>query len=205
MDITQYCICLRKELVILVTGIHDAGFSLYWDNTTPNYVTKRKLQQVYNHYLKQAADSGLYLVTRHASCSYKNHNSMTDGETDYVLSDEYGLNASYRDPRYIWDGDQMYQGTMTCPCPCSLDKDPKAHHVIQDIIYSKDTDLIKAKNLYSILSDVYYAIEQSGEKQSRSGIREYLLRAILQLNDMILPVPVEDYIRTITDSSPPQG
>ncbi len=205
MDITQYCISLRKELVILVTGIHDAGFSLYWDNTTPNYVTKRRLQELYNRYLKQAADFGLYLVTRHADCSYKNHNTMTDGESDYVLSDEYGLNVSYRDSRYIWGGDQMYQGTMTCPCPCSPETEPKPHHIIQDIIYSKDTDLTNARNIYSILSDIYYAIDQSGDKQSRSGIREYLLRAILQLNDMILPVPVEDYIQTITDNSPPQG
>ncbi len=204
MDVTRYCISLRQELIVLVTGIHDAGFSLYWDNTTPNYVTKRKLQQVYDRYLKQAADFGLYLVTRHADCSYKNHNAKTDGESDYVMSDEYGLNVSYKDPQYIWDGDQMYQGTMTCTCPCSPNKEAKAHHIIQDIIYSKDTDLTKARNIYSILSDIYYAIEQSGDKQSRSGIREYLLRAILQLNDMILPIPVEDHIRTITGNSPPQ-
>ena len=200
MDIHQYCISLRKKIVVLVTGIHNAGFSLYWDNTTPNHITKRKLQRVYDQYFELAAEFGIFLVTRHTNCSYKNH-ELADAHFGYMCSNKYNKNISYRDPEYIWDGAQMYQGSRVCICPCSPEKEPKEHWIIEDIIYSKDADLTKARSLYSILSDIYCAIEQSGDKQPRSGIREYLLRAILQLNDMILPTTVEDYIESTAHKS----
>ncbi|MCL4678070.1 MAG: hypothetical protein KJ017_05675 [Alphaproteobacteria bacterium] len=196
MSIDKYCITLRNELLSHITGIKNSGFSLFWDNTTPNYVTRGKLERVYEEYLRQAACFGLFLVTRHSNCPHASHTQNKDH--DYIISNDYGLNIFYNDPDYIWSGDQMYQGKRTCHCPCSPDQNPIEHWVIEDVIYSKNIDTTNAKKIYPILSDIYAAIEQSGDKQPRSGIRENLLRAVLQLNDLILPVPVEDHIKKVS-------
>lgn len=194
MNLEKYCIALRAELLSLITGIKNSGFSLFWDNTTPNYVTRKKLENVYNQYLQQASLFGLFLVTRHCDCHRDTHYKNKDH--DYIISNNYGLDISYKDPNYVWNGDQMYQGEKFCPCPCSPKSESINHCIIEDVIYPKNIDSNNARKIYSILSDIHAAIEQSGDKQPRSGIREYLLRAVLQLNDLILPLPIDEHIKT---------
>lgn len=193
MKLRDFCIDLRKDLIGLISGIDDAGYSLYWDNTTPNYVTKRKLRDVLQSYAKAASAFGVYVVSRHA-CSNKEHEEI---EEYYLVTNGYGLEITYDDPEYVWNEFQLGQRSDMSPCPCSLGKPANEHYIIQDIIFSKDTDMVVAQNLASILSDIHEAIEQAGDKQPRSGIREYLLRAVLRLNDLILPTPVEEYIGSL--------
>jgi hypothetical protein len=195
MDIVQYSVHLRSELVSLVTGIQNAGFSLYWDNTTPNRVTKSKLCSIYKQYLSQASVFGVYLVTRHSACPHPSHQKCGD-EDGYLVSNDYGLDITYNDPDYIWEGRQMYQGERNCSCPCSPELPPVNHWVIEEMIYSRISHP-EANRLCNILSDIYMSIQQSDDNHTRSGIREYLLRAILQLNDLIFPMPVEEYIKTL--------
>ena len=47
MKIFEYYASLRSEILEVVTGVENSGWSLFWDDTTPNYVTKRKLEELY--------------------------------------------------------------------------------------------------------------------------------------------------------------
>lgn len=51
MKIFEYYASLRSEILEVVTGVENSGWSLFWDDTTPNYVTKRKLEELYKKYL----------------------------------------------------------------------------------------------------------------------------------------------------------
>lgn len=189
MSIFEYYASLRGEILEVVTGVENSGWSLFWDETTPNYVNKRKLEGIYKKYLKIAQSFGLYVVTRHCDCPNPKH-------TDYPVSNDYGLEISYRDENYVWNGGQMYQGPRNCICPCSSKNRSSRHHVIDDVIYEKSADHELCEKLKGILYDIVEAIDCAGDKKPRSAIRENLLRAVLRINDQLLPVTMDVYIET---------
>ncbi len=49
--------------------------------------------------------------------------------------------------------------------------------------------------LDNILLDICIAIENAGDNKTRSSIRDLLLRAVLAINDQLLPEPMENYIQ----------
>jgi len=187
MSLFTYYVSLRAEIIELVTGVQNAGNSLFWDNTTQNWVTKQKLERLFAKYLAEAKSFGLLMVTRHGYCKNPIHQ-------DYPISNVHNLHIEYRKAGYIWNGGQFYQGKRNCICPCSASNKLSEHHVIDDIIYIDGSNIDECTNLEAILCDLYNAIDCAGEKMPRSGIREYLLRAILRINDELLPEPVETYI-----------
>ena len=69
------------------------------------------------------------------------------------------------------------------------------HHVIDDVIYRKGSNLELCESLESILIDIYTAIECAADKKTRSAIRENLLKAVIKINDQLLPEPMESYIQ----------
>lgn len=183
----KFCAGLRKELIEQIGGIKDASYTLWWDDTAPNYSTRRSLSEIFERHVALAADHGLLIVTRHSDCSNKPHSR-------YPTSNRYDLSIPYRSKEYVWEGDQLYQGSRFCTCPCSPRNAASEHHVIDDFVYKKGSDLIFCRQIASVLSDLRNAIENAGDNKPRSGIREYLLRALLTLNDAILPEPMERYI-----------
>lgn len=187
MSMFQFCAKLRAEILEIVTGVENSGGSLFWDNTTTNYETKRKLLVLYDKYLWEAKEFGLYVVTRHYTCP----NSKHSGEP---VSNAYGLPITYIDDNYVWKGGQIYQGERRCVCPCSPKNRQSEHLVTDDIIYDKTADQELCKNLEGVLDDVVLAINCAGDKKPRSAIRENLLRAVLRLNDQLLPEPMDIYI-----------
>ena len=193
-ELWDYFVGLRQELLTATTGIQDAGFSLYWDDTTPNYVTRRRLREILDRRTQQAATFGVFVVTRHTDCGRRGHYKNAD-ENGYLTTDLYGMDIRYRDERFVWEGDQFYQGSRLEPCPCTKRTEPVEHHDIDDVVYEKGRDLKHCKVIYNVLSDLESAIRAGGDKHPRSGIREYLLRAIMQLNDAILPVGVDEHIK----------
>jgi hypothetical protein len=48
--------------------------------------------------------------------------------------------------------------------------------------------------LVEIFMDIADAVDNSGDKKPRSGIRELLLRAILRINDQLLPIPMDEFV-----------
>lgn len=192
-DAWDYFVGLRQELLTVTTGIRNAGFNYFWDNTTPNYVTRSQLSSILDRRTREAAKFGVLVVTRHSDCGKRNHNRKAD-EHGYLTTNIYGKDISYRDGRFIWDGDQLFQGMRLEPCPCSKRGHPVKHHVIDDLVFEKSVDLKRCKVIANVLSDIQSAIDAGQDRHPRSGIREYLLRATIQLNDAILPVGVDDYI-----------
>lgn len=190
-DLWNYLVGLRRELLTAITGIEDAGFSLFWDNTTTNYVTRRRLNAILKGHISEARKFGILIVTRHTDCGRRGHYRNAD-QHGYITSNAYGLDIPYRDPRFEW-GDFLFQGLRSEPCPCAKTDDVIQHHVIDDVVYEPSAVSADCKIIYHVLSDLQSAIDASGDKQPRSGIREYLLRAISQLND-ILPATVDEHI-----------
>ncbi|GLF76443.1 hypothetical protein VNPA152081_15140 [Pseudomonas aeruginosa] len=66
--------------------------------------------------------------------------------------------------------------------------------MIDDIIYKKSANAEDCTTIILILTDISEAIDNSADKKARSGIREHLLRAILRINDAILPISIDKYI-----------
>lgn len=187
MNQFEYLVGLRKELLSQIGVIESARYSLSWDDTIPNYSTRRTLIDILDRYINAGADLGLLVVTRHSSCPNKRH-------PEYPTSNRYGYDIPYRSDEFVWEGNQLYQGSRLCQCPCSIRNPPTDHWVIDDWVFRRDADLIFCRQLSSVLSDVHSAIESSADNKPRSGIREYLLRALMTLNDAILPQTVEEYI-----------
>ena len=188
MDRFEYYSLLRSEILDIISGVENADDSLCWDNTKPNYITKRELENLYSKYIDDAKNFGVYIVTRHSGCPNPKHG-------EYPTSNKYGRSIPYRNKEYVWNGGQIYQGPRLCVCPCSEKNKLTEHWVIDDIVYEKSANLEKSQKLENILSDIDEAIDCAGDKKPRSAIREYLLRAIIRIDDELLPEPMDKYIQ----------
>ena len=183
-----FLVDLRRQILNTVSGIDNANNYLWWDNTTPNSTTRHRLRDLLNKSLNDSAKFGFYVVTRHCHCGKRSH------QADYLMTDPYGLDVTFRDSRYVWSGNQFHQEERFEVCPCSKKNEPLKHNVIEDVIYDPTSDQKFCGQVFGVLSDIHAALEEAGDKRPRSAIREYLLRAVLTLNDSILPEPVEAYI-----------
>ena len=188
MTLLEYYASIRKDLLFAITGVEDSSYGLGWDDATPNSATRETLKGILRQYVREARRFGLYVVTRHCDCPNPRHEG-------YPVENLYGLSIVYKDDNYIWTGGDLYQGKRFCNCPCVSNNDMSDHWVIDDVIYDKNVDQEICRALESVLTDISIAIEKSGDGRSRSAIREFLLKAIIEINDKILPVPMDDYIK----------
>jgi hypothetical protein len=187
MTILKFYLGLREEILKQISGVENSKGYYSWDDTTPNWLTKSRLESLLEKNILLAKELGVYIVTRYTQCSNPKHEW-------YPTTNRYGMTIPYQDERFIWDGRQLYQNERLSTCPCSPKNKPHKNWVIDDIIYDKSVEIENCKTIALILEDISDAIKNSGDKKPRSGIREYLLRAILRINDAILPKSVDDYI-----------
>lgn len=197
----DYMVALRRNIISAMDGISNADSFLWWDDTAPNWKTRDRLKTVLKDAIRGASAFGVYVVTRHNDCGRRSHSRASDAH-GYVWTDPYGLNVEWQDQRFRWAGDQLFQGLRHEPCPCSKKAESLNHSVIDDFIYSPDTDVFCYKSISRVLSDIQSAIEEAGDKKPRSGIREHLLSAILVLNDAIMPTTVEAHIAAVASPLP---
>lgn len=197
MGTIGYAISLRQELMDVISGIRNSCSYSSWDNTTPNYIIKSRLKTIYDTYVARAAQFGVFFAERHCACGEPSH------VQDYVviLINDKRKQIPYLSEEYVWDGSQIDQDERMCICPCSPSNSPVRHYIIEDVIFSKYSDIESGQAIYRILSDIHSAIEQSADNRPRSGIREYILRSILRLNDLILQVPIDEKIAAILSES----
>ena len=161
----------------------------FWDNTPANSATKRELSAQFAKDVIDAEAQGVLVVTRHVDCPNKNH-------IEYCVSiSKFG--KKYPSQKYVWSNWQLYQGERLCKCPCSESNKVSQHTVIDDFFFSVDCDKRVSQAIASYLIDLGRAIDYCEGKRPRSGIREVLLRALIQVNDAILPESVEDYIQRV--------
>ena len=194
MDAFEFYVSLREDILKVISGVENANGYWGWDDTTPNWVTKNRLETLLDKYVLLAKEFGLYVVTRYATCTNPKH------EWD-PTTNRYGISIPYQDERFVWGSEQLFQGERTSTCPCSPKNKPHKNHVIDDIIYEKTGLLEDCQKIALILEDLSEAADKSRDNKSRSGIREYLLRAVLRLNDAILPQPVDEYIAARQDKA----
>jgi hypothetical protein len=118
------------------------------------------------------------------------------GKDGFVMENFGGMNVKYEDKRYVWDNghDIIDQGRQISKCPCSDDNLEAEHYIVYDILFDVNANKNICRLLTSILCDIKEAIDNAGDRQPRSGIRERLLVAMLKINDALLPTPMEDYI-----------
>ncbi len=126
------------------------------------------------------------------SCPVRDHNPP------YPLSETHGMKLKYRDPQsdYQWSGEILFYGEKICICPCRKNNLPTEHLVIEDLIYKKTANVAECTDLISILKDLQWAIDAAGDRKPRSAIREQLLKAILKINDKLLPKPMAQYLES---------
>lgn len=183
----EFLVDVRQRLISEISGTKDAGSFLYWDDTRPNWSTQRSVNLLFDEARKSAEKFGVYVVQRHGNCGRRTHRDY------FVYMPIAGHSIRYDDPEFIV-ADVLDQGEWLCACPCSRNPTEIRHTVLIDVIYAKSADSTFCNAMTSILSDIYRAMKSAGNKRPRSGIREYLLRAMLKTNDLILPQSVDAYI-----------
>lgn len=190
MSLFEYLVSFRAALIEEIAGVESSNDLYSWDSTRSNSASKRALERLLNKYLSLAKDQGVYCVTRYTSCGSPAHSG-------YPTEDPYGLSITYQDTRFVWQGIQMYQGPRFSKCPCSPGNKPNENVVIDDFVYDKSANITDCKNIALILEEVHWAKLLCRDKKSRSAIRERLLRALLRINDAILPQSIDSYITTM--------
>lgn len=190
MTLFLFYLSVRDDLLFQISGVKNSNGILTWDDTTPNYIIKNRLSALLDSYVLRLSALGMFMVTRYCSCTNSAHNN-------YIVSDGYGLDVSYRDARYTWSDHQLFQGNRNAICPCSPTNKLGECYVIDEFIYSDASFLERSKRIFEILEDVSIAVSRANDNRSRSGIRESLLRALLRVNDAILPQSVDDYVEGI--------
>ena len=193
MERFAYLVDLRERIAHEINGVEDASFSLFWDDAQPNYLTHSRLLRLFELARNSAEAFAVYLSVRHCDCGSRPHRRHPDG---YVMEPIGGRILSYRDPAFDWD--TLDQVELNQPCPCTSSKISKRHRVIYDLLYDNSADQAFRAAVRNILSDLYEAALQAGDKRPRSGIREHLLRALITVNDHIRPDTLEEYIETRT-------
>ncbi len=178
MNLLDYYEALRSDIWKVVTGTKDAD-SYCWDETTPNNQTRKWLSlMVLGKYLREAFPFGLYMLSVHENCSNPNHKDLANAPKEW-------LPIKLGDKRYQWLDFSCSKQFEYCECPCIFtffQERPFNHFVYETAFFVKNIDDAIPASIGSILSDVAIAIANAGEKMPRSGIREYLLRAIVKID-----------------------
>ncbi|MDH4555749.1 hypothetical protein E8F11_11295 [Pseudomonas sp. BN417] len=189
MTIFDFYVGLREEILKQISGIDNsnANWGWSWDDSTPNCVVKERLELLLGKYVPLAKEFGVYIVTRYPMCKNPKH-------WLYPTTNRYGIPIPYKDARFVWSGRELFHGWRLSICPCSSTNEPRENMVIDEFICDKAASIGEFNKIALIFEDISAAIMNSKDKKSRSGIREYLLRAVLRINDAILPQSVDEYI-----------
>ena len=196
MSPIEFYLNLREELLLIVTDVVNSGsWGTYYKPSISNSINKNRLERLLIKYKDLAEPLGIIKVTRHISCSNDNH-------VEYIVSNEYGLDIESVDNRFEWGFFQEMNKRM-CKCPCS-DKNISTHHeVLDELIYHKDQN-IPCGPILSILEDVERAVLNSKNNKARSGVREHILMALININNQLMPGGMEAYVKhlkTISQNS----
>ena len=172
-----------------------------WIHTRCNKDTQRSLILLLDKYVREAKKFNVYLVT-----AYMEEPAYRKNLDGIVIKD--GEPVVQGDPDYTW-GAELYFGTLGSRRPYLFEDNLSVNDLLrykfsekqknslvrESLIFKKDSQTSEMIN--AILDDIAKAVSRAYEKQPRSGIREYLLRALIRVNDNILPFTVEEYITHI--------
>ncbi|ELB2780038.1 hypothetical protein [Vibrio parahaemolyticus] len=194
MDIFSFYVTLRKQIIEVITGTDDAEGSLFWDDTTPNWLTKQKLQDIYNHHFGVISkDLGVYVVERHFIDNCPNDELHGDW---FPEIDNAGIGITHDNDDYTWTHIHPFEGEKWCHCPCHPNNSETYHRVMETVVYDNTRDHnFDLEELLNILGEILVAIDCAEDRRPRSAIRENLLCAVIRINDQLLPQKMDDYIK----------
>lgn len=182
------CVDLRKELIDLVYDVESANPTFYRDNTLSNAGIGHRIRKLLNKFQGRNKEIGLFVLRRHLECPVPAH------EYEYFVDLIEDGPTAYQDDRFDWHmtiGNHMDEN---CVCPCTANAKAATHPVLYDGAISKEFDVSPAEQLLPVYRRVLEALWHTDRKTSRAVMRSNLLEAILKLNDLILPIPVQSFI-----------
>lgn len=182
-------IMLRRELLDAVGGVKNANVAFYLDETASNATVRLGLEVLLRKYISHALPLGVVVVTRICRCSNSEHNS------EYVLSASSAI-RKFREPENEWADLQLFQGERRMRCPCSNRMGMTTCYLIEELVIEGIQSNRRQRAIAEALFYISQAISAAGKMRTRSSIREYLLLALLGVNDNIIPQGVEEYIAT---------
>ena len=185
----EYLVFIRSEIIKIITGVENST-GLGWDDASPNWSTKSRLISLKSKYLLRSKKYGVEVVTRVNHCDNPEHYNIYDGFFTVDGKDFYLVYPSERHVMIYIDNEYK-----CFKCPCSKNNEYKRNKVQFFLIYNKENNEFLCSSLGDIFMDIQFAIDAAEDNKVRSGIREYLLRALLKINDLILPESVDSYIK----------
>lgn len=190
MKLVDVLITMRQSVLQILDETKDTqGSHFGWDRTRSNASTKLRVQTLLQQSIDAARPFAIHLVTRHSFCGLTSH-----PPNDYMMQGTHVDLVKFQDDRFEWTGAQLFQGSRASMCPCSPTARTTAHHQIDDLIIEKGRSTRRHHLLIDALEWIAVARKSASDRATRSSIREPLLRAVISLNDGILPQSVEDYI-----------
>lgn len=196
-NLVKYMINLRNRLYKVLNSVQDSTpYNSFWHMPTKASVEfKQPINEIINFAKEWAEDYGLYYVTVYFHPSYSG-NKRYIFDTGKIFGKVYEISELPQDTvvkysRYFEFRDISYNKILKCP-KCHNKSGP--HDVKEGYIIISSENLYKCEFLVSILDHLYKAISFCEYKSKRSNIREYILRAIVEVNNLVYPYPIEKVI-----------
>lgn len=182
------CVDLRRELLLVLDRVEPADPVHYRDNTLSNAGIGRLIQGVLHRFRDRNKEIGLIILRRHISCPIPEH------DHEYIMDPVEDLRVEFEDDRFVWRFGVGTNMNENCRCPCTADAPTTAHSIMYDALINKEFEVGAADMLFPVYSDILYAFRDTLAKTPRTAVQVSLLEAVLKLNDLILPVPVQAFI-----------
>ena len=183
---------LRKALFKMLTEFEDAGDNPYWYGTKENSLIRRDLKILFWEICQEVGDFGFFILREHSQCSPRKRGHRKD---DMVIENFY-VNKSFKDrfdERIVFSR-PIGAYEFDCICPCSDDNLPTTHTTISWIAIvdtARERDCIL---LAEAIKFILAAVDVAADRRPRSAIREMLAYAIMSLDDLLLPTPMDEFI-----------
>ncbi|MCO8146712.1 hypothetical protein NHN26_15985 [Rhodovulum tesquicola] len=198
----------RQRIIDVLAGVKDAS-SFLRNDPSPNWLTEGRLRDLLEDHEAGLLCLGALRITAHGDCGHPDHDKKAiwplGGSTGcwrYVLDDGRSDAELARAGEFVVDGIVMdsdfgdmlsEQGTARVPCPCAPGG-PLADHTVSRYFAWPRREGSRLGELAEISLMLRDAVQSTRERKTRSGIRERLLRTLIQLERMIVPETAEDII-----------
>ena len=181
----KFLVNLRKKIKDMIPKIKDA--TPYSWNQYTNYDYECNLQKLFVYAAQIVEDFGVVLVKMyhhpHYSSIIETYDPDTIGKRKFKISDYNNYET----------GCFIIMKAENVMCPRCRSKQGKEHEISVHYFIDKQNTVF-AKKYLQILHFIYNSVENCGYRNSRSSIREPLHKALIELNDLILPQTIDSYI-----------
>jgi len=188
----QYLSSLRGKLLNLIENIEDAYPRDKFHSgrvTICNSNIRNTLNKTFEDYSDRGRAYGVYIGKRHVNCDNPKHKY---DEFEIIGGRKINAESIYNNERFSL-GWPIYEDEIKCICPCSAENRASEHSVIIDILFDKKLNTFPCDTIRKLFIEIYTALNLK-DNQPRSDTREHLLKAVLVINDLILPIPMKEYI-----------